>query len=291
MKFEESVPLIRIRNLHYEYRNEDGTSLRALKGIDLEIQEGEYVVLVGANGSGKSTLLLHLNALLLPTEGDVEISGWSTRDALALVNIRSTVGMVFQSPDTQIIASVVEEEVAFGPENIGVPEHQLDQRVNEALQAVGLVQLRKRPSRLLSAGQKQLLVIASTLSMQPRCLALDEATSMLDPASRRQFLERVKNLNREGMTILSATHNMDEAALAQRMVVLSDGRVVADSSPLEIFSRKELLREARLELPSSLKLAQKVGERLPRFRSSALSVDVLAEEIDQYLCRKDWMGS
>lgn len=285
------MPLIRIRNLHHEYRNEDGTSLRALKGINLEIREGEHVCLVGANGSGKSTLLLHLNALLLPTEGDVEISGWSTRDESSLVKIRSTVGMVFQSPDTQIIASVVEEEVAFGPENIGVPEHKLEQRVDEALQEVGLLELRNRPSRLLSAGQKQLLAIASTLSMKPRCIALDEATSMLDPASRRRFLERVENLNREGMTIISATHNMDEAALARRMIVLSGGKVIADSSPLEIFSRKDLLREARLDLPSSLKLAHKVGERLPRFRSSALSVDVLAEEIDQYLLRKDWIGS
>jgi len=181
----------------------------ALQGIDLVINKGEYVAVVGANGSGKTTLLRHLNALLIPTMGDVLISEWNTRDSLHIRDIRSTVGMVFQAPDTQI-----------GPENLGVPENELQDRIDWALEAVGLEDLRKRPSNLLSAGQKQLLAIASTLSMKPRCLVLDEATSMLDPASRLRFINIVGRLHQQGITIVTATHNMDEAAIAQRIIVL-----------------------------------------------------------------------
>jgi len=283
MQRTRSEPLIRTTGLHHIYR--EGTSY-ALDGIDLEIEAGEYIAVVGANGSGKSTLLMHLNALLLPTSGDVMIAGMNTKNNQWLREIRSMVGMVFQSPDTQIIATIVEEDVAFGPENIGVPEQELRHRVVQALRAVGLYKLRKRPSHLLSAGQKQLLAIASALAMHPRCLVLDEATSMLDPASRRSFLETLAHLHRQGMTIVCSTHNMDEAALAQRIIVLSKGKVIADGNPNAIFSRRELLVSANIEPPSSLRLAEKIGEYLYGFYSSALTITGLADEVDAYLRNK-----
>lgn len=283
MKERTAQPLIRIRDLHYTYQEESQRAVHALNGIDLVIHEGEYVTLIGANGSGKSTLLKHLNALLLPSKGEVVIRQWNTRNLEDIRNIRSTVGMVFQSPDTQIIATVVEEDVAFGPENIGVPEEELGERVEQALEAVGLKHLSKRPSHLLSAGQKQLLSIASALSMKPRCLVFDEATSMLDPASRRRFIDTVSKLHQQGITIVSATHNMDEAAIAQRVVVLSEGRIAMQGSPSEVFAQKELLTDLKLEVPISMKLAERISELLSGFPQAILTVPELVHTVDSYL--------
>jgi energy-coupling factor transporter ATPase len=279
---DRSNPLIRIRNLHFEYQS-GPVRIGALRGVDLDIREGEYLALAGANGSGKSTLLMHLNALLLPTSGDVTVSGWNTKDPSSLRSIRNTVGMVFQSPDSQIIGTVVEEDVAFGPENIGVPERELPLRVTEALRVMGLLELRKRPSRLLSSGQKQLLVVASALSMHPRCLVLDEATSMLDPASRTRLLERVELLNRRGMTLISATHAMDEAVRAKRVVVLSEGRIAADAAPASVFADGKMLRRTLLEAPSSVRLARKIAGRLAGFTLLPLSMQELADGVARYL--------
>ena len=258
----------------------------ALQGIDLVINKGEYVAVVGANGSGKTTLLRHLNALLIPTMGDVLISEWNTRDSLHIRDIRSTVGMVFQAPDTQIIATVVEEDVAFGPENLGIPENELQDRIDWALEAVGLEDLRKRPSNLLSAGQKQLLAIASTLSMKPRCLVLDEATSMLDPASRLRFINIVGRLHQQGITIVTATHNMDEAAIAQRIIVLSEGRISTQGGARAVFAQDKLLKDLKLDLPSTVMLANKIRKYLDDFPCDALTVPELVNTVVLYLGQK-----
>jgi len=279
-------PFIRIEGLHYTYRGEPRSQTDAakteyaLRGINLTINAGEYVAVAGANGSGKSTLLRHLNALLVPASGRVFVSGWDTSNPLNIRNIRSTVGMVFQVPDAQIVATVVEEDVAFGPENLGVVEDELHRRVDWALNLVGLSDLKHRPSHYLSAGQKQLLAIASALSMKPRCLVLDEATSMLDPAARSSVMGIVDRLHREGMTIVSATHNMEEAAMAQRIIVLSEGRLLMEGDPRSLFTREKLIKDLKLDLPGPIRLARRVAEDLHGFPVDTLSVSELVHAID-----------
>lgn len=274
---EES--LIRTVGLHYTYQAGTRSPVAALRGIDLCIAPGDYVALVGANGSGKSTLLRHLNALLLPSAGDVRVAGWSTRDSTHLREIRSIVGMVFQEPDSQIVASVVEEDVAFGPENLGIQEDELSERVDWALRTVDLSELRHRASHMLSAGQKQRLAIASTLAMRPRCLVLDEATSMLDPAGRRQVLETIRTLHHDGMTIVTATHNMSEAAEATSVVVLAEGCIAMQGTPREVFAREDELRALRLDTPPAARMAHIVAVQIAGFPTDVLSVGELAEAV------------
>nr|MBC7244828.1 energy-coupling factor transporter ATPase [Chloroflexota bacterium] len=275
--------MIRIEGLHYTYQAGTRKPIPALRGIDLTIEAGEYVAIIGANGSGKSTLLRHLNALLLPTEGNVWITNWNTRAREHLRHIRSTVGMVFQVPDDQIVASTVEEDVAFGPENLGVPKDELQQHVNWALATVGLSELRHRASRLLSAGQKQRLAIAASLAMRPRCLVLDEATAMLDPAGCAQVQETIRQLHRDGMTIVNATHNMTEAAQAQRVVVLSEGRVVMQGPPRFVFAQEEALHALQLDLPYPTRLARMIAAYVPGFPASVLTVNELVELLTVHL--------
>lgn len=276
-------PFIRMEGLYYTYRTETDTPVYVLNGVDLTINAGEYVAIIGANGSGKSTLLRHLNALLVPTEGDVWISGRNTRDSSNIRNIRSIIGMVFQDPETQIVATIVEEDVAFGPENLGVPEDELRSRVDWALNAVGLNSLRNRPSHLLSAGQKQLLAIAGALSMKTGCLAVDEATSMLDPSARCRFIETINKLHKQGMTIITVTHNMDEAALARRVIVLSEGRIALQGSPDFVFSQAETLKALKLALPAPARLAKKVAELEINYPGSILTVSGLLGTIIKHL--------
>ncbi len=276
-------PLIRIEGLHYTYQAGTHRAVPALCGIDLTIHAGEYVALLGANGSGKSTLLRHLNALLLPTAGNVWIAGWNTRDATHLRNVRTTVGMVFQVPDSQIVATVVEEDVAFGPENLGIPEDELRQRVDWALSTVRLSELQHRASHLLSAGQKQRLAIAGALAMHPRCLLLDEATAMLDPVGRRQLLETVGHLHQDGMTVVAATHNMAEAALTQRIIVLSEGQLALQGEPRAIFSQIETLRALHLDVPHPTLLARELSARVDGFPADLLTIGELADAVATYL--------
>ncbi len=278
-------PLIRVEGLHHVYQAGSRRAVTALRGIDLTIGRGEYVTLIGANGSGKSTLLRHLNALLLPASGDVWVDGWNTRQAVHLRDIRSTVGMVFQVPDSQIVATVVEEDVAFGPENLGVPQQELRRRVDWALETVGLSELRYRASHLLSAGQKQRLAIASALAMSPRCLLLDEATAMLDPVGRQQVLLTIGNLHRSGLTIISATHNMAEAAMGQRVVVLSEGRIFLQGEPRVVFGQFETLRSLQLEVPQATLLARELTEYLPGFPANLLTVSEVVDAISARLAR------
>ena len=248
--------IIETKELKYAYPREEGEPLRyALDGVDLTIQEGSFVVVLGHNGSGKSTLAKHFNAVLLPMGGQVLVEGMDTADEEQLLAIRQTVGMVFQNPDNQIVANVVEEDVAFGPENMGVPSAEIQQRVAEALRTVGMEQFALHAPHMLSGGQKQRIAIAGILAMEPKCIVLDEATAMLDPSGRREVLDTVSRLNREkGITILLITHHMDEAAYADRVLVLNDGRIALDGTPREILSRVEDLRSFGLEPPHTVQL-------------------------------------
>ena len=253
---------IEIENLEHEYRTADGKGHKALAGISLSIGKGEFVAVLGANGSGKSTLARHLNGLLLPSAGQVRIDGLSTLEAAEkneLWKIRSQVGMVFQNPDNQLIAAIVEDDVAFGPENLGVEPVEIRQRVTEALQAVGMERFRKRAPHLLSGGQKQRVAIAGTLAMETDCLVLDEPTAMLDPQGRKEVMGVVERLHREkGLTVVLITHFMAEAMQAQRVVVMGEGKVLMEGSPGEIFAQGEKLKSLGLEVP----LAGELAERL-----------------------------
>jgi len=270
-------PLIRTHNLEHVYPA--GGGVPALRGVNLTVRRGEYVAIIGANGSGKSTLARHLNALLLPTEGDVWVNGWNTRDAARVRDIRQTVGMVFQDPDNQIVATVVEEDVAFGPENLGVPDDELPARVRWALETVGLSAQAKRPPHLLSAGQKQRLAIASALAMKPQCLVLDEATAMLDPVGKAELLLTVRGLHRSGTTVLAVTHTMSEAVEADRVVVLSEGGVVADGTPADVFRDEETLQSIGVDVPIISHLARMVAQRIPDFPSDVLTVQAFADAV------------
>lgn len=272
-------PFICIEGLHHTYQAGTRRPVPALRGIDLAIDAGEYVAVIGANGSGKSTLLRHLNALLLPTSGDVWVADRNTSDTTNLRFIRSAVGMVFQVPDSQIVASVVEEDVAFGPENLGIPTDELHERVEWALSTVGLWELRQRASHLLSAGQKQRVAIASALAMRPRCMLFDEATSMLDPVGRMQLLETIERLHDGGITIVTATHNMAEAARAQRVVALSEGRMALQGHPRSVFTQVEQLRALELDVPQATQLARAVAERVAHFPSDVLTVAELVDSV------------
>src|SRR2546427_539200 len=219
---------------------------------------GEFVAIVGGNGSGKSTLAKHLNALLLPTEGEVFVDGMNTRDRGALWEIRQRVGMVFQNPDNQLVATVVEEDVAFGPENLGLPPAEIVARVDEALRVVEMAEYRQHEPHLLSGGQKQRVAIAGILAMRPQCLLLDEATTMLDPQGQREVMETIQRLNRDGVTVIHITHAMEEAVQCPRVIVLADGRVALDGPPAEVFSRVEELERFRLVLPPIPALAHRL---------------------------------
>jgi energy-coupling factor transporter ATPase len=226
----------------------------AVSDLDLSVGSGEYVALMGANGSGKSTLLRLLDGLLLPQSGRVTVGGFDTADAPSMRDIRRQVGFVFQNPDAQLVATTVEEDAAFGPENLGVDPGEIRERVDRSLRQVGLDRLVNRPTHLLSVGQKQLLAFASVLAMEPRCILLDEATAFLDPAARNMILDLLDILNHGGTTMLSATHEAREAVRARRVIVLARGRVIADGAPASLFTNDRLLREAGLEPPAPLAL-------------------------------------
>jgi len=262
-------PFIEIENLKYVYpsfipphaggQRGGGGQIVALRGVNLTIEQGEFVALIGPNGSGKSTLARHLNALLLPTAGAVWIDGLRTSDAHNVWAVRQKVGMVFQNPDNQIVATTVEEDVAFGPENMGLPADEIRHRVDDALAAVGLLDYRQYPPQMLSGGQKQLVAIAGALAARPSCIVFDEPTSMLDPVGRRQVLDTIRRLNaEEGITVLLITHSMSEAAMAQRVLVMEAGRVVMDGPPAIVFERGARLRALGLDLPPIVDIAQRL---------------------------------
>lgn len=261
-------PVIETQGLKHVYIDADNNQVTALDGIDLQIMPGEFVAIIGANGSGKSTLARHFNALLLPTEGNVEVHGLDTLDENSLWTIRQNTGMVFQNPDNQIVAAVVEEDVAFGPENIGVPAEELRVRVEDALRAVDMLEYREHAPHLLSGGQKQRVAIAGTLALGSDCIILDEPTAMLDPKGRKEILNTVLKLNKEQhITVVYITHFMTEAMRADRVIVMSDGRVMFQGTPKEVFSRVDELEKLGLEAPLAAKFAfelRKSGIKLPQ---------------------------
>jgi energy-coupling factor transport system ATP-binding protein len=273
-------PFIETRGLEHAYPLEDGGQVAALRGVDLAVERGEFVALVGPNGSGKSTLARHFNGLLLPTAGQVRVEGLLTSDDRNLWTVRQRVGMVFQNPDNQLVASTVEEDVAFGPENQALPPAEIRRRVDEALDAVGLAEYRTHPPQMLSGGQKQLVAIAGALATRPACIVFDEPTSMLDPPGRRQILETIRRLNAgEGITVVLITQSMDEAASARRVLVMDGGRIAMDGPPERVFEQREQLRALGLDLPQAVEIAHRLrswGTPLP---AGLLTMETLANAL------------
>ena len=276
--------ILETKDLHFRYDEEEGPSPVVLDGVDLQIEEGTFVAVLGHNGSGKSTLAKHMNAILLPTGGKVYVDGMDTADEAKLLDIRRTVGMVFQNPDNQIVANVVEEDVAFAPENLGVPPEEIRRRVDDALKAVGMYEYREHAPHLLSGGQKQRVAIAGVIAMQPRCIVLDEPTAMLDPIGRSEVLKTIKQLNRtSGVTVVLITHHMDEAAQADRLVVMSKGKVIADGVPREVFKQVEKLKEVGLTVPETTELLWELQKAGVDVSLDALSDEECAQTLYQLL--------
>ena len=276
------APIIQVEHLYHTYQSETTQPIPALRDVNLTIDKGEYVAILGHNGSGKSTLARHLNALLLPTHGDVRIKTWNTKDRAHTLDIRTTVGMVFQTPDNQIVATIVEEDVAFGPENLGVPRPELVRRIDWALDQVDMQAFRQRAPHSLSGGQKQRICIAGILAMQPEVLVLDEATAMLDPLGRKEVLAIAQRLNQEqGVTVVAITHFMHEALQADRVIVMADGQIVLEGTPRALFQQVDKLRALHLDVPPVTELAIALHQRLPDFPSDILSVEELVAAVRQ----------
>ena len=267
--------IVKTEDLVFRYTTEEGVAPTVLDGINLTIETGSFVAILGHNGSGKSTLAKHMNAILLPSGGKVYVSGMDTTDEGLLIEIRRQIGMVFQNPDNQIVASVVEEDVAFGPENLGIPSEEIRKRVDGALAQVGMTAYTRHAPHLLSGGQKQRVAIAGVLAMEPRCIVLDEPTAMLDPVGRREVLDTIRTLNRErNITVILITHHMDEAAQADRLIVMHDGRIVADGIPSHVFRDVEGLRQLGLEVPEPVALMHEL-------RSAGINVPLDTLDVDQ----------
>ena len=277
-------PIIQARGLTFRYTTAEGVAPTVLDQVNLDIEAGTFVAILGHNGSGKSTLAKHMNAILLPTGGKVYVSGMDTADDSLLLNIRKAVGMVFQNPDNQIVANVVEEDVAFAPENLGVPPEEIRRRVDDALKAVGMYEYREHAPHLLSGGQKQRIAIAGVIAMQPRCIVLDEPTAMLDPIGRADVLRTIKTLNRErGVTVVLITHHMDEAAQADRLVVMAKGKVIADGTPKEVFQDVEGLKAVGLTVPDTTELLWQLRQDGLDLPLDALSDEECAQALYQLL--------
>ena len=279
--------IIETQDLVFEYirRDEDGNVEAVNKAVDevnIDVNQGDFVAILGHNGSGKSTLARHINALLLPTEGTVWVSELDTSDSKNIWDIRQQAGMVFQNPDNQIVATIVEEDVAFGPENIGVPTEDIWKRVDYALEKVGMAAYREYSPNKLSGGQKQRVAIAGVLAMKPKCIIMDEPTSMLDPSGRKEVMDTIIELNRkENVTVLLITHYMDEAAKADKIYVMDSGKVVMEGTPRQVFTNVEKMRELRLDVPQATELAYELIEKGIPLPKGILTSEELVEE----LCR------
>ncbi|MCD8364115.1 MAG: energy-coupling factor transporter ATPase [Lachnospiraceae bacterium] len=277
--------MIRAEEVTFDYENidEEGNvegKKRAVDHVSLEVKAGEFIAILGHNGSGKSTLAKHINAILLPTEGTLWVDGMDTKDESHLWDIRQDAGMVFQNPDNQIIGTIVEEDVGFGPENLGVPTDEIWERVEESLDAVGMLKYRTHSPNKLSGGQKQRVAIAGVMAMHPRCIVLDEPTAMLDPHGRKSVIRTVQKLNREdGITVILITHYMEEVIEADRLFVMDDGKVVMQGTPREVFSRVEELKSLRLDVPQATLLVWELKKRGFPLRDGILSNEELVEEL------------
>ena len=281
------MSIIKIKDVIYEYlkRNEQGEveeAVQAVNGVTIDIEQGEFVAILGHNGSGKSTLAKHLNAILKPTSGTIYVKEMDTKDDSHLLDIRQTTGMVFQNPDNQIIGTVVEEDVAFGPENLGVPTKEIWERVLKSLEAVNMTAYREHSPNKLSGGQKQRIAIAGVVDMEPECIVLDEPTAMLDPIGRKDVIEAVHELNREKkITIILITHNMNEVIDADKVYVMDHGKVVLKGSPREIFREVETMKSYGLEVPASTELAYQLKKAGVNIRTDILTKEELVEQLCQ----------
>ncbi|MFA6308822.1 MAG: energy-coupling factor transporter ATPase [Clostridia bacterium] len=284
------MSIVKLENAGYVYGSShpDNLGTRALDSISLEIEKGEFVVMVGRNGSGKSTFARLLNALLTPTSGTVLINGIDTRIEKSLWDIRSNVGMIFQNPDNQIIGTIVEEDVAFGPENLGIDPKEIRIRVDEALDSVGISEYAKSEPHQLSGGQKQKVAIAGILAMKPHCIVLDEATAMLDPVGRRETMGILKRLNKEeGITVIHITHNMDEAKDADRVIVIDKGNIAADGKPEKVFSNVRMIKELGLDVPQVTELLFEIDKIGYKLALEVLDVDKAYSELSELLINRE----
>ena len=286
------MKIIEASGLSYDYvrHDEEGNevgAIRAVDGVSLQVEQGEFIAILGHNGSGKSTLAKHFNALLCPTEGTIWVDGMDTREEKNVWDIRQTAGMVFQNPDNQIIGQVVEEDVGFGPENMGVPTKEIWERVEESLKAVGMYEYRKFSPNKLSGGQKQRVSIAGVLAMHPKCIVLDEPTAMLDPSGRKEGIRAARALNQvENVTVILITHYMEEVIHADRVLVMDDGKVVLSGTPREVFSRVEQLKKLRLDVPQVTLLSWELKQKGFPLPDGILTTQELKEELQK--CQSGW---
>lgn len=273
--------MIKVNHLtHIFYKESTKQEVKALDDVSLEIHEGEHIAVLGHNGCGKSTLAKHLNALLLPTEGTVEVDAVDTASEADLWTIRQTVGMVFQNPDNQLVATTVEEDVAFGPENMGMEPSIIRQRVDEALEAVGMQEYKNKGPHLLSGGQKQRVAIAGIIAMRPKYIVFDEPTAMLDPLGRREVMETMQRLNKEeGITIINITHFMEEAVLADRVIVMEHGRIVLSGTPKEVFTHVDLLKRMQLDVPPVVELAALLHKENKQIAADLMTIEEMVKEL------------
>ncbi|HBF4490635.1 TPA: energy-coupling factor transporter ATPase [Clostridioides difficile] len=273
--------IVKVNNISFEYIT-DEAKLKAIDNLSLDVKKGEFVAIIGHNGSGKSTLSKNLNAILMPTEGNILIDDMDTKEEERLWDIRQTAGMVFQNPDNQIVATIVEEDVAFGPENLGIEPKEIRRIVEESLKSVGMYDLRDRQPHLLSGGQKQRVAIAGIIAMRPKCIIFDEATAMLDPSGRKEVMKTIKRLNKEeNITVIHITHFMEEAVEADRVVVMEKGKKILEGAPREVFSKIKMLKEIGLDVPCMTELSSLLIEEGINISSDILTVDEMVMELCQ----------
>ncbi len=273
--------IIKINNLIFKYHPEDEDGLVVIDDVSLDVEKGSFTAIIGRNGSGKSTLAKNINALLIPTSGDVYVKDYNTKDEEHIWDIRQTAGMVFQNPDNQIVSSIVEDDVAFGPENLGIDPKVIRLRVDSALEAVNMGDYKNKEPHMLSGGQKQRIAIAGVVAMKPQCIIFDEPTAMLDPKGRKEVMNIIQELNGEGITVVLITHFMEEAALADRVVIMDNGVVKLDGKPEEVFKHIDQLREINLDVPLAVELADRL-----RKKGIEVPADIIdTEKMVQFLCQ------
>lgn len=274
--------IINVDHLTFEYiKGEEIRPVKAIDNISLEIERGSFTAIIGKNGSGKSTLAKNLNGLLLPTEGVIYVDGYDTRDDDNIWNVRQTAGMVFQNPDNQLVSAIVEDDVAFGPENLGVEPGEIRRRVDKALEDVNMGQYKKKAPHLLSGGQKQRIAIAGVVAMKPKCIIFDEPTAMLDPKGRGEIMSIIDELHKEGITVILITHFMDEAVRADRVIIMHEGRILLDGTPQQVFEQEELIRAVNLDVPLMVEMGAKL-------RSRGIDVPdgiITEEEMEEFICQ------
>lgn len=274
--------IIRIENLIFKYHPEIHNGLTVIDDVSLDVDEGSFTAIIGRNGSGKSTLAKNINALLLPTSGDVYVRDYNTKDGAHVWDIRQTTGMVFQNPDNQIVSSIVEDDVAFGPENLGIEPEVIRTRVDNALESVNMGAFKNKEPHMLSGGQKQRIAIAGVVAMKPKCIIFDEPTAMLDPKGRKEVMDIIQELNSEGITVVLITHFMEEAALADRVVIMDNGEVKLDGKPEEVFKHIDQLREINLDVPLAVELADRLRKRGIEVPADIINTEKMVEFLCQY---------